>query len=70
LKSPTFNFFIKFLSGGFHMAQQCQAPIVPVVIYIPPSLYDGEMFWEMLSQKLSNLSSWKFENNFLKVIIS
>ena len=25
------------------MAQQCQAPIVPVVIYIPPSLYDGKL---------------------------
>ena len=24
------------------MAQQCQAPIVPVVIYMPPTVYDSK----------------------------
>ena len=39
------------------MAQQCAAPIVPVVIYIPPSVYDGKtpdislfgMIWDSYS---------------------
>ncbi|KAL5254119.1 hypothetical protein ACHWQZ_G013773 [Mnemiopsis leidyi] len=33
---------LPFKKGGFHMAQQCQSPVVPVVIYIPPSVYDGK----------------------------